>query len=152
VQPDGPNALPSHLREAIPVVYSCDGQEESPPLPRSMVPERTESLDDHDAPGGTYIHWVVCNIPSETREIPAGITTGGQLPGGGVQGTGSNGRSGYTAFCSFPPGSMHRYIFTLFALDSPLYLTGPVDAEELLNGMEGHILGTGQLAAMYRRA
>jgi Raf kinase inhibitor-like YbhB/YbcL family protein len=139
----------------IPALYTCDGKGESPPLSWDMVPEGTRSftliLEDPDIPGGTYSHWIVYNIPGETREIPAGITAGSEIPGGGMQGTSSNRRTGYVGPCPFPPGSIHRYVLTLFALDTRLDLSGPVDAATLRNAMQGHILGTGQLTASYQR-
>jgi Raf kinase inhibitor-like YbhB/YbcL family protein len=139
----------------IPARYTCDGQGESPPITWETVPDGTRSfalvLEDPDVPGGTYTHWIVYNIPGETREIPAGITTGSEIPGGGMQGINSIRKNGYTGPCPFPQGSNHHYVLTLFALDTRLDLSGTVDAATLRNAMQGHILGTGQLAATYKK-
>lgn len=141
---------------SIPLRYTCDGQEESPPLTWGNGPAGIRSfaliMEDPDAPAGTYTHWILYNIPGERRELPAGIASGKELPGGEIQGTNSNRKTGYTGPCPSPRGSIHRYVFTLFALDTLLDLTGTVDANTLRNAMEGHVLGTGQLTGFYMRS
>jgi Raf kinase inhibitor-like YbhB/YbcL family protein len=141
---------------SIPVRYTCDGQEESPPLSWGKIPVDTRSfaliMEDPDAPAGTYTHWILYNIPGERRELPAGIASGKELPDGEIQGTNSNRKTGYTGPCPSPRGSTHRYVFTLFALDTRLDLTSTVDARTLRNAMEGHVLGTGQLTCTYMRS
>ena len=109
-------------------------------------------MEDPDAPAGTYTHWILYNIPGERRELPAGIASGTELPGGEIQGTNSNGKTGYTSPCPSPRGSTHRYVFTLFALDTQLDLSGIVDASTLRNAMVGHVRGTGQLIGTYMRS
>ena len=138
----------------IPARYSCDGEGESPPLAWANVPEGTRSfaliLEDPDAPSGTFTHWVLYNIPGEQRELPSGIPSDRELPGGELQGINSARKTGYTGPCP-PQGSPHRYILTIWALDDAVNPSGTVDAGRLRKAMEGHILGTGQVTGTYRR-
>lgn len=138
----------------IPSRYTCDGEGISPPLSWGDVPEGTQSfclvLEDPDAPAGTYIHWVLYNIPGEWRNLPAGIPPERKLTGGGLQGTNSAQSIGYIGPCP-PPGSTHRYILNLWALDDYVNVSGTVDAATLRKAMEGHVLGTGQLIGTYKK-
>lgn len=140
--------------EAIPRRYSCDGENFSPPLAWSGAPEEATSLallcDDPDAPHGTFVHWVLFNIPSATQSLREGIPPLQHLPEGGEQGRNSAGAFGYTGPC--PPDGMHRYYFTLYALDAQLTLSGDVTATALRAAMQGHILAEGQLMGRYTRA
>jgi Raf kinase inhibitor-like YbhB/YbcL family protein len=99
----------------IPVRYTCDGEDVSPPLHWSGVPKGAKSLacvcEDPDAPARTWVHWVVVNLPPQTTGLPAG----GPLPPEAVEVTNDSGRAGYGGPC--PPGGTHRYFFKLFALD-----------------------------------
>jgi len=135
--------------QAIPVKYTCDDQDVSPPLQWSEPPQGTQSFalicDDPDAPVGTWVHWVLFNIPAETRELPEQ----GLPPGGSVDGKNSWGRTGYGGPC--PPGGTHRYFFKLYALDTTLDLPAGVDKAKLLKAMEGHILGQADLMGTYSR-
>ena len=106
-------------------------------------------LEAPDAPAGTYTHWVLYDISGERRELPSGLPSARELPGGEIQGINCNRKTGY--FSLFPPpGSTHHYILTVWALDDHLDLSGTVDADTLRKAMEGHILGTGQLTGTYR--
>ena len=135
--------------QAIPVKYTCDDQDVSPPLQWSEPPQGTQSFalicDDPDAPVGTWVHWVLFNIPAETRELPEQALP----PGGSVDGKNSWGRTGYGGPC--PPGGTHRYFFKLYALDTTLDLPAGVDKAKLLKAMEGHILGQADLMGTYSR-
>ena len=100
---------------AIPQKYSCDGEDISPALNWSMPPERTVSIalimDDPDAPVGTWVHWVLYDLPGDRTKIPEDVPKSGELPGVGTQGNNSWRRSGYGGPC--PPGGTHRYFFKL---------------------------------------
>ena len=133
--------------EAIPVQYSCDGDDVSPDLDWFGIPEGTASLafimDDPDAPVGTWIHWVLYNIPADMPGLQLGIT------GVGMDGTNSWGTTGYGGPC--PPGGTHRYFFKLYALDLNLDLEAGANKEELLTAIDGHILGQAELMGTYTR-
>lgn len=133
--------------EAIPQKYSCDGEDISPPLHWDNVPAGTTSLalilDDPDAPRGTWVHWVLYNIPPDTNDLPENVAPVDSLPGGGSQGNNSWKRVGYGGPC--PPGGTHRYFFKIYALDTLLNLDAGATKEDVLRAIEGHILAQGQL-------
>jgi len=139
--------------EAIPRKYSCDGQDISPPLRWKNLPDGAASLalimDDPDAPGRTWVHWVLLNLPASMNELPENITSEPELPGGGSQGNNSWNRTGYGGPC--PPGGTHRYFFKLYALDTQLELSAGATKEEALKAMEGHILAQGEIMGTYTR-
>jgi len=131
----------------IPSRYTCDGQNISPPLEISDVPQGTKSLalvmEDPDAPMGTFIHWVMWNIPPDTTEIKEGIAPKG------VQGMTDFGRLGYGGPC--PPSGTHTYRFELSALDREISLPEGSSLEELRKTMEGHIITRVALTCSYGR-
>jgi Raf kinase inhibitor-like YbhB/YbcL family protein len=133
---------------AIPAKYTCDGTDVNPPLLIGPVPAGTASLalimDDPDAPVGTWVHWVIWNIPAQTREIREN-----SVPSGANQGKNGWGRNSYGGPC--PPSGTHRYFFKLYALDAPLNLGAATGKSELEKAMHGHILGQGELMGTYRR-
>lgn len=137
----------------IPKEYTCDGKDVSPPLSWSDPPEKTQSfaliMDDPDAPMGTWVHWVIYNIPATARSLPEGIPTNADLPDGSRQGRNSWRRIGYGGPC--PPSGSHRYFFKLYALDTALTLASGATKEELLQAMEGHILAQAELMGRYAR-
>lgn len=139
--------------EAIPSRYSCDGDDISPPLAFSNVPDGTASLalicDDPDAPMGIWVHWVLYNLPPQTRSLNEGMTKSERLPDGSIQGISDFKRPGYGGPC--PPGGTHRYFFKIYALDTMLSIEGKVTKEDLLKGMDGHILAEGSLMGRYSR-
>ncbi len=139
--------------EPIPTRYSCDGLDESVPLVWTEPPAGTRSfaliMDDPDAPMGTWVHWVLYNIPATTRELPAGVRADATLPDGSRHGKNSWKRLGYGGPC--PPRGTHRYFFKLYALDTLLDLAPGATKEELLKAMTGHILGQAELMGTYRR-
>jgi Raf kinase inhibitor-like YbhB/YbcL family protein len=138
---------------AIPKKYSCDGEDISPALSWDNLPAGTESLalimDDPDAPRGTWVHWVVYDIPPESAGFLENISATGDAPGGGKQGNNSWKRIGYGGPC--PPGGTHRYFFKLYALDTVLGIEMGATKEELLKAMEGHVLDQGQLMGTFSR-
>jgi len=137
----------------IPAKYTCDGADVSPPLQWDAVPEGTRSIalicDDPDAPMGTWVHWVLFNLPSDAKELAENIPTEKTLPNGAKQGVNDFGRVGYGGPC--PPGGTHRYFFKIYALDTEVGLQAGADKRRLLKTMEGHILGQDQLIGKYKR-
>lgn len=140
--------------DRIPAKYTCQGQDVSPPLAWGEPPAGTQSfaliVDDPDAPGGVFTHWVLFNIPPDSRNLPEAVPTQAELASGALQGKTDFGRTGYGGPCP-PPGRPHRYQFTLYALDQPLGLEGGASKKQLLSAMEGHILAQGQLTGTYQR-
>lgn len=140
--------------ERIPAKFTCDGVDTSPQLSISDVPENAKSLaivmDDPDAPGGIWVHWMIWNINSATKEIPEG----GKI---GMEGITSFGRVGYGGPCPpFNPdrsvgAGTHRYFFKLYALDTMLDLPTSAKAEDLDRAMVGHILDNAQIIGLYSR-
>jgi len=139
--------------EIIPVKYTCDGADFSPPLEWTAGPAGTKSFalicDDPDAPMGTWVHWVIYDIPPTATMLAEGITRDRELPGGGTQGINDFRRLGYGGPC--PPGGTHRYFFKLYALDAALGLKPGITKDQLLTAMKGHILAEAQLMGTYRR-
>jgi len=131
----------------IPAKYTCDGQDISPPLKISDVPQGTKSLalimDDPDAPMGTFIHWVMWNIPPDTTEIKEGVAPKC------VQGVTDFGRMGYGGPC--PPSGTHTYRFELVALDQEISLPEGYDLKQLRRAIERHIITRVVLTGSYRR-
>jgi len=137
----------------IPAQYTCDGSDISPPLNWSDIPENTTSIvlisDDPDAPMGTWVHWVVYNIPPSVREFPENIPAVKTLDNGAFQGTTDFGRIGYGGPC--PPSGTHRYFFKLYALDTMLDFGPGATKKQVVAAMKGHILAEGQLMGKYTR-
>lgn len=135
--------------QPIPAKYTCDGQDISPPLHWSDAPQGTQSfaliMDDPDAPAGTWVHWVLFNLPTDRHDLPEKATP----PKGSLEGKNSWGRLGYGGPC--PPGGTHRYFFKLYALDTTLNLAGGASKEQLLKAMQGHILAQAELMGVYSR-
>lgn len=140
--------------EAIPKRYTGDGLDVSPPLKWKNVPEGCKSLvlvaDDPDAPVGTWVHWVLYNLPPSAQEIPEGVAKEKSLVGGIKQGRNDFGGFGYGG-PSPPPGKPHRYFFQLYALDTMLDLGPGATKKQLLEAMEGHILARAELVGTYQR-
>lgn len=143
-----------HEGQAIPAAYSGDGADHSPPLTWSGQPENTVSLalicDDPDAPRGTWVHWVLFNLPGDARELKEHVPTVGTLANGARQGTNDFGKLGYGGPAP-PSGKPHRYFFKLYALDASLTLSAGATKAELLAAMEGHVLAESQWMGTYQR-
>jgi Raf kinase inhibitor-like YbhB/YbcL family protein len=137
----------------IPRDYTCDGRDISPPLAWNGIPEGTKGLalicDDPDAPMGTWVHWVMFNIPATANELPQGIPPEQVLESGARHGINDFRKFGYGGPC--PPGGTHRYYFNVYALDTELVEKPGISKAELLKAMEGHILAEGQLMGRYAR-
>ncbi len=137
----------------IPAVYSCKGRSVSPPLAWAGTPATTKSfaliLDDPDAPSGTFVHWVIYNIPASSGSLPEAVPASAQLPDGSVQGNNGAGQLGYTGPC--PPSGTHRYFFKLYALDAALTLPSGASKDQLLKAMQGHVLAQGELMGTFSK-
>ncbi len=140
--------------ERIPVKYTCDGADFSPSLEWTAGPAGTKSFalicDDPDAPMGTWVHWVIYDIPAAATMLAEGITREKDLPGGGTQGINDFRRTGYGGPCP-PGGRTHRYFFKLYALDAALGLKPGITKDQLLKAMKGHVLAEAQLMGTYKR-
>lgn len=137
----------------IPMKYTCDGDDISPPLRWSGVPNGTESFvlicDDPDAPMGTWVHWVYYNIPKNVRSLPESIVPTENPYIGGTQGINDFKRVGYGGPC--PPMGTHRYFFKLYALKDRLNLPSGLTKEQVLEKIGDHIIGKAILMGIYSR-
>lgn len=106
-------------------------------------------MDDPDAPFGTFVHWVIYNIPASSRGLPEAIPAGAKLADGTQQGNNGAGGTGYTGPC--PPSGTHRYFFKLYVLDAALSLSSGAGKDELLKAMQGHILAQGELMGTFSK-
>jgi hypothetical protein len=143
--------------EAIPTQFTCDGADRSPPLAWSGAPQNTAAyaliVEDPDAPGGTFIHWVLYDIPGNVRSLPEGVARGDAVAalGGAKQGrTGFKGALGYGGPCP-PRGSAHHYHFRLVALDKTLGIPAGASRDDVTSAMRGHELARGELVGTYAR-
>lgn len=139
----------------IPKVYTCDGKDVSPPLTISNIPQNTKSLVlivyDPDAPRGIFYHWIIYNIPPTISKIDDGIGAKGRgIIDIGLQGVNDFGYIGYGGPCP-PPGSKHRYVFLVIALDKELNLGVGASANQVIEACRGHVLGYGILVGLYQR-
>lgn len=132
----------------IPSLYTCDGKNVSPPLSISGVPAKAQSLillvEDPDAPVGIFDHWLVYDIDPKVTDIAEGTEPQG------THGKGSANNLTYMGPC--PPSGTHRYLFTIYALDTKLSLPQGATKLEVVNAMNGHVLEQAQLVGTYERA
>lgn len=139
--------------EPIPARYSCDGEDISPALIWSDAPSEAVSftliMDDPDAPGGTWTHWVLFNIPADRTNLDEAVSAEPILPDNSMHGENSWNRSDYGGPC--PPGGTHRYFFKIYALDGSLELTAGSTVGDVLRGMQDHILDEASLMGTYTR-
>ena len=147
----------------IPSKYTADGEDVSPPLAWSGVPEGAKELalicDDPDAPSpkrprpAPWVHWVIYKIPADTQRLPEGVATVSRVPqpAGALQGMNSWPAVGYRGPAPPSGSGRHRYVFKLYALDTELALGPEPDKPALLEAMSGHILAEGQLVGTYER-
>jgi Raf kinase inhibitor-like YbhB/YbcL family protein len=138
----------------IPDKHAFENQDLSPALQWSGVPPAAKSLalvcDDPDAPMGTWVHWVIYDLPPAAAGLPEGVAKSPELAGGAKQGVNDYKKTGYGGPCP-PPGRPHRYFFKLYALDTLTGLKSGATKKELLAAMEGHVLAQGQLMGTYQR-
>ncbi len=140
--------------EYIPARYTCDGQDISPEIKWGGIPENTRSIalimDDPNAPGKTFCHWIIFNIPPEKDGLPEAIPVTTELPDDTRQGINDFGRFGYGGPCP-PPGKPHHYNFRLYALDSKIELPTGTNQDKVLDAIKGHIFAQAQLIGIYKR-
>jgi Raf kinase inhibitor-like YbhB/YbcL family protein len=138
----------------IPKTFTGDGEDHSPLLKWSDVPDKTRSFalicDDPDAPMGTWVHWVLFNIPADQRELAEGVPPEGALANGAKQGKNDFKKIGYGGPAP-PRGKPHRYYFKLYALDSMLELNEGASKKDVEKAMTGHIVASGELMGKYGR-
>lgn len=137
----------------IPSQFTCDGDDISPRLSWDRIPDRAQSIalimDDPDAPRGTWVHWVIYNIPPDSLSLHEDIPADEELSGGAFHGINSWGNTGYGGPC--PPNGIHRYFFKIYALDEKVLTSPGATKQQLEDAMKGHILDEGQLMGMYER-
>ena len=134
--------------QSIPAKYTCTGRNISPALAWGNPPAGTQSfaliMDDPDAPAGTWVHWILFNIPADTRSLQENVDTSGLSVG-----KNSWGNLSYGGPC--PPSGTHRYFFKFYALDATLSLSPGATKEQLLKTMEGHILAQTELMGTFSK-
>ena len=141
---------------AIPRRYTCDGENVSPPLAWTGAPAHTASyalaVDDPDAPGGAFLHWLIYDIPASITALPEGVDTSGSVASAGGAKQGSNGfkKLGYGGPCP-PAGPAHHYHFRLYALDTLLALQPGASRDDVTKAMRQHQLGQAELVGTYAR-
>lgn len=138
----------------IPKQFTCTGEDRSPALEWLDAPAGTKSFaliaDDPDAPVGTWVHWVIFNIPGSAHSLPGAVEKKDQLADGSRQGQNDFRKIGYNGPCP-PPGKAHRYFFKLYALSGDLSLSRGATKSDVEHAMEGHILGHAEWMGRYRR-
>jgi len=134
--------------QSIPAKYACTGKNISPALAWSDPPPGTQSfaliMDDPDAPAGTWVHWVLFNIPADARSLQENMDTSAMSVG-----KNSWGDLGYGGPC--PPSGTHRYFFKLYSLDTTINLLPGATKEQMLKEMDGHILAQGELMGTFSK-
>lgn len=137
----------------IPGKYTAGGADISPPLRWEGVPGGTVSIaiicDDPDAPMGTWVHWVIWNLPGDIGELAEDVPATDSLDNGAKEGTTDFGRIGWGG--PAPPSGVHRYYFKVYALDCMLELKAGAVKDQLLEAMDGHVLAEGQMMGRYKR-
>ena len=138
----------------IPRKYTCEGVDVSPSLEWTGTPDKTAAfaliVDDPDAPVGTWVHWVIYDLPADSGSLQEGVPKDEALENGAKQGVNDFRRIGYGGPCP-PPGAPHRYFFKLYALDKKLGLGPRATKQQVLQAMQGHILAETELVGVYKR-
>ncbi|MCM8761193.1 MAG: YbhB/YbcL family Raf kinase inhibitor-like protein [Candidatus Omnitrophica bacterium] len=139
--------------QMMPERYAYDKENLSPPIEWSDLPSGTKSValicDDPDAPSGTWVHWVIFNIPPADGGLPEGVPQTEILDNGAIQGINDFKKIGYDG--PYPPYGVHRYVFAVYAIDTTLDLEAGSTKQDLLSAINGHILGSGKLTGRYKR-
>ncbi len=140
--------------ERIPSIHTCQNEDISPALEWNGIPEGAQSLvlimDDPDAPGSVFTHWVLFNLPPDKRGLAEDVPPLFKFPDGSLHGTNDFGRIGYGGPCP-PAGYLHNYRFALYALDIRLDLATGASKDQVLDAVRGHILDKGHLNGIYQR-
>ncbi|OHD57225.1 MAG: hypothetical protein A2Y33_07470 [Spirochaetes bacterium GWF1_51_8] len=138
---------------AIPVTFSCDGSDIPPALYWYPAPKGVKSYvlicDDPDAPGGTWVHWVLYNIPPTATNTTQGMADKSKYNNGMMSAKNSWGAFGYGGPC--PPSGTHRYFFKLYALDIAPKMPMGSSLSQIKKAMKGHIIGYGELIGTFKR-
>lgn len=138
----------------IPKKFTCDGEDLSPALQWKAPAAATQSFaliaDDPDAPVGTWVHWVLFDLPPTLRSLPQNFPKDQQASDGSRQGMNDFDKIGYAGPCP-PPGKPHRYFFKLYALDTRLNLKPGATKKDVERAMQGHILARGEYLGRYSR-
>jgi Raf kinase inhibitor-like YbhB/YbcL family protein len=138
----------------IPAKYTCSGADASPDLAWTGAPAATKAfalvLDDPDAPGGTFLHWLIFNIPATTRQLQPAMPKDSEMKDGTRQGKNDFDKLGYSGPCP-PPGAAHRYAFHLYALNAPLDMKPGSTRRQLGIAMAGKVLAEAQLTGKFKR-
>ena len=139
--------------QPIPRQYTCSGVNVSPPLEWGTAPKPARTIaiiaDDPDAPGGTWTHWVLYNLPAENIGLVENVPETETLRAGGFQGKNDFGKISYGGPC--PPSGTHRYFFKIYAVDTELPLKAGATKAELEKALEGHVVAQGQLMGTYAK-
>jgi Raf kinase inhibitor-like YbhB/YbcL family protein len=140
--------------QLIPSIYTCDGKNISPELgwdkPSDKIKTFAIIVNDPDAPGGNFIHWIIFNIPDSILSLPAEVTPIKNIPEEASLGTNSFGHIGYNGPC--PPSGTHRYFFRIYGLDNSLKLEAGAEENDLVQAMKNHIIAEGELMGKYKRS
>ncbi len=138
----------------IPEKYTCNGENISPALNWTGIPQGTKNLalivDDPDAPVGIFVHWVIYGMEGSLNGLPEGVEKSTTVSGIGLQGINGFRKTGYDGPCP-PKGTPHRYYFKLYALDTVLKLKPGASKSDVEKAIETHILAQGQLMGKYGR-
>ena len=139
---------------AIPSKFTCDGSDVSPALEWTEPPSGTKALalivDDPDAPGGTFVHWVLFDLPPNVRSLAGGVSKEREFSNAARQGENDFGKIGYNGPCP-PRGRPHRYFFKLYALDAKTKLKAGAGKADLERAMKGHVLAHAEVMGKYKR-
>lgn len=148
------NSAAFEADQAIPSRFTCDGEDVSPALSWSGVPQGTQAfaliMDDPDAPVGVFTHWLLYNIPTTARSLAEGVAKTERPETGGIQGQNDFGRTGYGGPCP-PGGRAHHYRFQLYALDGLIDVGPGASKKQVVDAVQGRILGQAELIGTYQR-
>ena len=141
-------------RKPIPKQFTCDGDNGSPPLQWTGVPDATRAfvlvVDASGSPNRPWVHWVLYGVAPDARDLQASLPRSAKLPNGAMQGLNDFRKIGYGGPCP-PPGKPHRYSFRLYALDQPIGLRPGATAADVQQAITHHVLAHSELIGTYRR-